>query len=655
MASIAGKPFLEHQIRSLRKQGIEDIILAVHHRADMIKSHFGDGSRWGLNITYSEEEIPLGTAGAIKKAEKYIDDTFFVLNGDSYSEMDLKDFLKFHETKKSEVTMSLIKSPVDSLHYGNVIMEENKIVEFSEKVNKQSKLVNGGVYLFEPIIFDLIKPDKKISLEENIFPKLAKEKKLFGYPHSKYFIDIGRPETYSKFKKDFLESITLSSKNTIREAIKKIKENETSFIAVKDDKKKFKGILTERIIMNYLINEDSDPSEKVGEICVEPHEIIREGVDDEKISEKLAKGVKHLPIINEKNELIDIKFRSEEIKKNLFPIVRGRSPLRISFSGGGTDLPYFFEKYGGIVISSTIDKYCHATATKRADSKIIIESDLSKKEIILDIGNLEYDGEFDLIKSVFTVMKPDFGVDLYLHNDVPPGRGLGSSASLSVLVAKLISQLQGIKYSEDKLAKIAFEAEHDELKIKGGWQDQYAAVTGGFNFMEFSKDKTIIYPLKLKEEVINEFNSHLLLCYVGKSHFSGEQMGDREEIFLKNEEKSVVKFNKLKENAIEIKDCLLTGKLNKIGGLLHDAWENKRKLSDKVSNPRIDELYSSGIKNGAYGGKLLGSGGGGYILFFYSPKRRNQLVKSLKDIGGEIMDFNFESEGAKTWNSLEID
>ena len=172
--------------------------------------------------------------------------------------------------------------------------------------------------------------------------------------------------------------------------------------------------------------------------------------------------------------------------------------------------------------------------------------------------------------------------------------------------------------------------------------------------MEFSKNKTIIYPLKLKEEIINEFNSHLLLCYVGKPHFSGEQHQSKEEAFFKNEKESVVKFNKLKKNAIEIKDSLLTGKLNKIGELLHESWENKRSLDGKISNQKIDDLYNAGVKNGAYGGKLLGSGGGGYILFFYSPKKRNKLVKALEDTGGEIMNFNFESEGAKIWDSQNI-
>ena len=147
MALIAGKPFLEHQIRFLKEQGITDIILTIYYMADKIKSYFGDGKRFGVDITYSEEEFPLGTGGAIKKAEKYIDDSFFVLNGDSYSQIDLKEFLEFHKSRKSNFSISLTTSK-NFIDYGNVIIDGNKIVEFSEKAHSGNNLINTGVYIF---------------------------------------------------------------------------------------------------------------------------------------------------------------------------------------------------------------------------------------------------------------------------------------------------------------------------------------------------------------------------------------------------------------------------------------------------------------------------------------------------------------------------
>ena len=166
MALIAGKPFLEHQVNYLREQGLKDIILCVHYKANVIKSYFGDGKRFGVNITYSEEDTALGTAGAIKKAERYLDGPFFVLNGDSYLDVDFMKLLEFHRSVGFvSASMVLIKSD-DSSHYGSVLLEGNRIVNFLEKGGGQGSKVNGGVYLFERSVLDLIPPNKKVSLEK---------------------------------------------------------------------------------------------------------------------------------------------------------------------------------------------------------------------------------------------------------------------------------------------------------------------------------------------------------------------------------------------------------------------------------------------------------------------------------------------------------
>ncbi len=646
MAMIAGKPFLEHQLHFLKEQSVDEVILAIHYMPNVIKSYFGKGGKVGINITYSEEETPLGTAGAIKNAQKYIEDTFFVLNGDSYSKIDLVKFLKFHKEKKSKFSISLIKSK-DSLNHGNVFVENEKIIKFSEKTGKGTGLINRGIYIFEPKIFEEIDSYGKISLEEKIFPKLANEGKLNGYISNEYFMDIGRPETYKQFKKDTLENLVMDNKNKIREAMKKITRNGIDLILITDKEKKLLGVLNDRMIKEHLLR-GGNLNDKLKNAMIKDPITARVNDSENKISELLLYGINHLPILDKKNKICDVRFRIEEIKTKTFPIIRGKSPLRISFAGGGTDVSNFFETYGGVVINSTIDKYCYATIIKRADSKIIINSDMDK-EISLDSKKLEYNGKFDIIKSLVNIMKPDFGFELYLNNDVTPGRGLGSSASLAVLVTKLFSQLQGIEYSDEKVAKIAYRAEHDELNVKGGWQDQYAAVTGGFSFMEFGKDKTIIYPLRLKEDVINELNSRLLLCYTGKSHFSGEIHKKQEKHFLENEEKIVKRLNNLKILAEKIKDSLLTSNLENMGDYLHHSWQDKRKLVKCMSNNKIDELYEIGMKNGANGGKLLGAGGGGYILFSYFPKKRNQLINALESQNGEIMNFNFESKGTQTW------
>ncbi|MBI2045179.1 CBS domain-containing protein [Candidatus Pacearchaeota archaeon] len=651
MAAIAGKPFLEHQINFLKNNGINEIVLAIHYKANKIKSYFGSGLRWGVNITYCEEEIPLGTAGAIKNAERYMEDTFIIMNGDSYAPINLDEFIKFHKSRNSFCTLCLAKINIETLDYGSVIVDNDYITKFCEKEEIGSNLINGGIYIVEPGIFQYIPKDREISLEKEIFPNLSRIRLLKGYIHDGYFMDIGKPETYKKFKSDVLSTIFLKQEASIIDAIERMNKNEINLILIVDDDNKLLGVLTDRIIKRFIINGGDIRGKITQAMITDP--VIANVNDEDGINKLLSSGINSLPVVDENKRVVDIRFRLEKMYEESYPIIRGKSPLRISFGGGGTDLPYFFEKYGGAVINATIDKYCYATIVKRADKKIIIDSDLTPEEDIFvsSIEELVYDNRFDLVKAIIKIIRPSFGFELYLHNDVPPGRGLGSSASLAVLLINMLGNIQGVNYSDEKIAEIAYRAEREELKIRGGWQDQYAAIGGGFNFMEFDQDKRIIYPLRLKEDVIHELNSRLILCYIGKDHNSGEVHGDNwEKTFKENEEEVSMRLRIIKENALKIKDALLTNRLDEIGKLLHESWENKKKLGRNISNLHIDEMYEIGLNSGAIGGKLLGAGSGGYLLFFHQPQRRNQLINSIKKNSGEILNFNFESLGTRIWN-----
>ena len=650
MVPIAGKPFLEHQINFLKDNNINEIIIAVHHMSDKIKSYFGSGLRWGVSITYSEEETPLGTAGAIKNAERYLDDTFIVINGDSYSHINLEEFVKSHKSKNSFCTLCLAKINGDTKNYGSVIVDNDYITRFCEKEEIGSDLINGGIYIFEPGIFQHIPPGKEVSLEREIFPYLSKIRLLKGYIHGDYFMDIGRPETYEKFKQDILSKIFLNEENTVVDAMEKISKNEINLIIVVDNNKKLLGVLTDRILKNFILKGGNIRGKITEAMIKDP--LVANVNNEEEINRLLLSGVNSLPIVDEEKRIVDVRFRLEKIHEETYPIIRGKSPLRISLGGGGTDLSYFFEKYGGAVINATIDKYCYATIIKRADKKIIIDSDMTPERdvFVSSIEELVYDNKFDLVKAIVKIIKPSFGFELYLHNDVPPGRGLGSSASLAVLLINMLGNLQGVYYNDQKIVEIAYKVEREELKIKGGWQDQYAAMGGGFNFMEFDQNKKIIYPLRLKEDIIHELNSRLMLCYVGNDHNSGEVHNSGwEKTFNDNEEETSKRLKEIKDNALKIKDALLINQLDDVGRLLHESWENKKKLGSGISNQNIDRIYEIGLKNGAIGGKLLGAGNGGYLLFFHQPKKRNELIHSLKKNGGEILNFNFESLGTRIW------
>jgi len=534
-----------------------------------------------------------------------------------------------------------------SEHFGNVIVDDGKIIDFSEK-HGISGLISAGVYVFESQIFDFIEQDKNLSLEKDIFPHLARLGHLYGYLNRGYFMDIGRPETYNKFKDDALKSIFVNKDTSISSALSKMIRLGTGIILVVDSNNKLLGVITDRLVNSFIL-QGGRIEESVEKAMTKNPITARTADSPETIKKILLSGVSRLPILDEDGIVKGIEFRAESVKLENFPTLRGRAPLRISFAGGGTDIPYFFEKYGGVVISATINKYCYATITKRADMKVIISSDIDD-EIMFDLNKeISYNGRFDLIKAIIKIMNPNFGFELCLHNDIPPGRGLGSSATLSVLLVSMLSQIQGLNYDDHKIAEIAFNAEREELKIKGGWQDQHAAITGGFNFMEFNYDKRIIYPLKLKEDFVRELKEHLTLCYVGNSHNSGDLHTEQENNFIKNEEDLANHLSEIKRIAISIKDALLTNELENIGHLLNESWQNKKRLNKILSNPKIDRLYETGLANGAYGGKLLGAGGGGYILFFHKPNEINKLRKILLKSGGDIMDFDFDFTGTSIW------
>lgn len=650
MALVAGRPFLEYQIRLLKEIGIEDVILTVHHMADKIKSYFGEGKRFGVNITYSEEEVPLGTAGAIKRAERYIDDTFLVLNGDSYLEIDFEKFLEFHKTKRSK--FSIIASEMqEASRYGRLVVEGNRVIDFLEKSEEPGGLMNAGVYLFEPIIFDYIAPEKNVSLEREIFPKLAKEGMLWYFKNEGYFVDIGLPETYKKFKEEVIKSLFLKEHVKVSDVMKRILRTGVDIGLVVGEDEKLLGVLNDRIIKEHILR--GGKIDDVASSVMVRNPITAKHTDSkEKIAEFLFSGINHLPVVDDEGKVKDVQFRLEKMTTEKFPIVRGRAPLRISFAGGGTDIPYFFEKYSGCVINSTIKKYCSATLVKRADKKIIIDSEFGGVIIANSIKDLIYDGKIDLIKAAIKVINPDFGFELYVASDVPPGRGLGSSASLSVLIISLLDQLMELKHDDYTIAKLAHKAEREELKIKGGWQDQYASAIGGFNYMEFEKDKSLVYPLRLKQETIDELENHLLFCYIGRTHNSGEIHNRQEALFTKDESEKIKLLLRLKELSDEIKEALLIGRLELFGRIMSETWDIKKKLSDNVTNPFVDKLYEVALKNGAYGGRLLGAGDGGYLLFFHSPKKRNDLSRALKNAGApEIMEVRFESDGVKSWIS----
>lgn len=337
-------------------------------------------------------------------------------------------------------------------------------------------------------------------------------------------------------------------------------------------------------------------------------------------------------------------------------LIRAKAPLRIGFAGGGTDVPPFPQREGGCVLSATISRYSFGTLRPKQDDQISIRSvdfGLSLNYNVRD--KLAYDGKLDLVKAAIRKLQGENhrGFELFLRTDAPPGSGLGSSSSLMVTLVGLLKEFKSLPLTDYEIAELAYSIERKDAGIEGGMQDQYAATFGGCNFIEFLADKVIVNPLRLSQDIVNELEHNLLLCFTGRTHISGRIIEDQTARYQRGEADSLEGLRRQKSLASEMKNLLLQHRLHEFGEMLHEAWEYKKKMSPEISNPQIDELYQAARKAGAIGGKLSGAGGGGFMMLYCSFEKKHEVAETLKKMGCAIGDFSFDFHGLQTWRVSE--
>jgi D-glycero-alpha-D-manno-heptose-7-phosphate kinase len=330
-------------------------------------------------------------------------------------------------------------------------------------------------------------------------------------------------------------------------------------------------------------------------------------------------------------------------------IFKTRAPLRISFGGGGTDVSPYPETKGGCALNSTINQYI-TTAFRPDDSSELRVHSLDYDTVVKfgSSEDLSFDGNMDLIKAVFSFMEMLPSGDLYICSDAPPGSGLGSSSTLTVNLVSLLATIKGTYTDEYDIANKAFIIERERLGIPGGRQDQYAAAFGGFNFMEFKGTRTMVNPLRIKRQVIAELETCLMLCFTGLTRGSAKVIEDQTKN-LKMGGRTEEAMDRTVELALRMKDALITGRTEDFGRLLHEGWTLKKEFSEKISNPHIDKLYEEAMSVGCLGGKLLGAGGGGYLLIYTPLSLRREVSRSLEAQGGKLVPFTFERRGVENW------
>jgi D-glycero-alpha-D-manno-heptose-7-phosphate kinase len=327
-----------------------------------------------------------------------------------------------------------------------------------------------------------------------------------------------------------------------------------------------------------------------------------------------------------------------------------RSPVRISFGGGGTDLPSYYSKFGGAVLSTAINKYFYTVLEKRGDGKIqIISADLRTVETWRDIARMDIRGNaLEIPLAVFKELGYDVSVNLFLASEIPPGTGLGSSASVCVNLTKILSAYNHVSFSKYELAEKAFHIARNVLGRPVGKQDEYASAFGGLNFISFHQDGTThVEPLNLAPELVRELQSNLLLFFTGASHHSWTILEEQEKSTQRTESGTVEYLHEIRGLADAMKSALIAGELREFGLLLNQGWEAKKRLSSKISTDRINEMYECALSQGAVGGKITGAGGGGFLLLFCPPQQHQSVREALAVLGAREMGFEFDFQGAQ--------
>ncbi len=316
-----------------------------------------------------------------------------------------------------------------------------------------------------------------------------------------------------------------------------------------------------------------------------------------------------------------------------------RTPFRVSFAGGGSDLPSFYRRHEGCVLSMTINKYMYVSIhpTFNRDETVV---KYSQTEIVRDVRAVQHPIARQLLL--------DYGIDgveIVSTADVPAGTGLSTSSAYTVGLIHALNAFRGKLCSQERIAREACELEIEKLGEPIGKQDQYGTAVGGLKFIRFKSDESVeVEPLAVSRQKLSELEGNLLLFYTGLTHSAGEILQEQNKN-VAGEDKKFQNLVKMTELAYELREAVVAGKLDDFGRILNENWLLKRELASQISNDKIGKYYDLAMANGALGGKLLGAGGGGFLLFYCPKEKQKRLRSALSDLWE--LPFAMESSGTK--------
>jgi D-glycero-alpha-D-manno-heptose-7-phosphate kinase len=338
-------------------------------------------------------------------------------------------------------------------------------------------------------------------------------------------------------------------------------------------------------------------------------------------------------------------------------VLIARAPLRIGLAGGGTDLPAYYERYGGLVVSTTIDKYVHVHISPHGSDAVHIASADYRTFYRHHLNTpMRWDGHLALPRAVLHELGVQQGLSVFVASEVPPGTGLGSSSAVAVALVQAIGAYLERSLSRQALAELACRIELEKLHAPIGKQDQFAAAFGGLNAISFHADRVDVEPLHIDDQVVRQLASRLLLFFTGDARDSATILSEQQAASARGEAQVVEGLHRIKQAAEDCRAYLEAGDLDAIGRLLDESWRQKRQLASGITTRHIDELYDAALMNGAIGGKITGAGGGGFLLLYCREAEQEGLTHAMEERGLRRMDFQFEDKGVQIgsihWNEL---
>ena len=340
-------------------------------------------------------------------------------------------------------------------------------------------------------------------------------------------------------------------------------------------------------------------------------------------------------------------------------MIRSKAPLRLGIAGGGTDLSPYCDVYGGSILNASINLYAYTFLEESPSGNAeFISLDLNESESLDPQDEISLGSGLQLHKAVHKRIIEKFNDSRHLpvrcttYSDAPAGSGLGSSSTMVVSLIKAYQELLSLPLGDYDIAQMAFDIERNDCGLAGGRQDQYAATFGGFNFMEFfSGDRVVVNPLRIKQSVINELSSSLVLYFTGISRQSARIIKDQINSVGSASDDPINAMHDVKRLSYVMKEKLLRGDINGMASALDAGWQAKKLTSESITNDEIQSIEVLARAHGATAMKVSGAGGGGFIMMFVDPKNKYYLMQRLSKESGHVQNFQFSLNGAEAWKA----